>query len=733
MFTLDKSLRYKYCIVAAVFCALICVALIWYQWLLAGELRKVAIRDLSAFSHSTSVQVTERLEKEGGALAMAAAFISSYPSLQSEAVINSLALNARELGCQRLMVSTSDGLGVTTTGRVIDVKDRPFFKEAMAGRRLLSHKEHGIVGNDEISFTVPISRDGKAVGALTAFYTLREFQLLIFTPLYRENSFSYLTDMSGNIIFSPSYRQDGTYVEQANIFDYDRSKINDIEDGSPDFRSILLQGESGAYVYSFDGERRCLYYSRLGINNWYLISVIPLKELMSQYAGFTKLALLFGFVIIVLFSIMGGLSLKFMRDQMRRTQRAKDSLETLTSNIPGGVSRCCCDERLTSIEVSDGYLELLECDRERFVDVYKNELINTVCPEDREKIFQAIKGAVAHGTVMALEYRLVTPAGKYKWVLLRGRKIQNEDGTENYCSVIIDNTEAKAAADALALSEERYRVVVDNADEFIFDWNVVTDEVYFSPAYTGCFGERRIYQLAVPEDMDKYKDFIDGLVSGESGARHTQLRLSDSRGTMNWYRLDGTPIIDNGGKVLRIVGSLKNIAKQVEEREELEMKAKTDALTGLLSKGAAEEAISRYLASAPLDARQGLFICDIDNFKTINDTLGHLTGDSVLKETAQRLRASFRAGDIVGRAGGDEFIILMKGVKSIKDVRLKGHELTEELRHSVGSVPITLSVGAALWPSDGRTRTELFDKADKALYNAKNRGRDNFSLYLDIE
>lgn len=160
-------------------------------------------------------------------------------------------------------------------------------------------------------------------------------------------------------------------------------------------------------------------------------------------------------------------------------------------------------------------------------------------------------------------------------------------------------------------------------------------------------------------------------------------------------------------------------------------KSVRDSLTGLLNKEASEECIAAYLAGG--DREGSLLIIDLDNFKLINDTKGHLFGDSVLTETARCIEGVFDTQDIVGRIGGDEFIVLAKGITGREKIMDRSRELMDKLACvtavSKGGITVGCSIGAAVFPGDGTEYKPLFLKADMALYAGKNWGKGRCVLY----
>lgn len=172
------------------------------------------------------------------------------------------------------------------------------------------------------------------------------------------------------------------------------------------------------------------------------------------------------------------------------------------------------------------------------------------------------------------------------------------------------------------------------------------------------------------------------------------------------------------------------------QKNDLQIKADTDLLTGLTNKTATERLINEYIRENP-NGSGVLYIIDVDNFKKINDTMGHAFGDEVLKELGQQLRSMFRALDVVGRFGGDEFLVFMKGVEDPNVIkrhaaRLKDffHNFTagEYVKYSVGA-----SIGAAVYSENGKDFESIFKMADKALYVVKRNGKNDLAFYSDVK
>lgn len=184
--------------------------------------------------------------------------------------------------------------------------------------------------------------------------------------------------------------------------------------------------------------------------------------------------------------------------------------------------------------------------------------------------------------------------------------------------------------------------------------------------------------------------------------------------------------------VINIIGKIRSNNK----KKELEDKADTDLLTGLNNKLATERKIKDYMAKNP--NKQGMmFMIDIDNFKKINDTMGHAFGDEVLRSLGIQIGAIFRASDIIGRVGGDEFMVFLKDIVNeetiLKEARkmevfFKNFQAGEYVKYKA-----TASIGVAVFPQEGNDFETLYKAADQGVYKAKKRGKNQLAFYKDRE
>ena len=185
-------------------------------------------------------------------------------------------------------------------------------------------------------------------------------------------------------------------------------------------------------------------------------------------------------------------------------------------------------------------------------------------------------------------------------------------------------------------------------------------------------------------------------------------------------------------KLIKAVGKIKNINDLKREQEKLKVNAEIDLLTGLYNKITNQKLIDEYLSSEGKNKKSVLFAIDIDNFKGVNDNLGHLKGDKVLIDVANKLKKIFRKTDIIARFGGDEFMIFVKNIEDDNFIEVKAQEIIKNIKCEVENNKkciISASVGVAIYPEAGIDFKNLYKNADDALYQAKKSGKDIWRLF----
>jgi len=229
-----------------------------------------------------------------------------------------------------------------------------------------------------------------------------------------------------------------------------------------------------------------------------------------------------------------------------------------------------------------------------------------------------------------------------------------------------------------------------------------------------------------------FRQLWDNITSGKDW--QGELRNRSKSGDLYWTLLSISPIVDEDQKITHFIGISEDISELKANQQQIESLAFYDPLTSLGNRRLFREQLEHELKVANRkESLLALFYLDLDNFKQVNDSLGHDSGDLLLQEVAQRLTATLRDTDMVSRLGGDEFTILLPDVNDAAEVSMVAEKILAAFQAAVRlkdqEVIITTSIGITMAPEDGRDWSVLMKNADLAMYRAKQQGRNNYQFF----
>lgn len=233
-----------------------------------------------------------------------------------------------------------------------------------------------------------------------------------------------------------------------------------------------------------------------------------------------------------------------------------------------------------------------------------------------------------------------------------------------------------------------------------------------------------------PTDVYEYYEYAKNMMKGNGGSHRARIKLADQ--SYQWFQIDSSILYDTQEKPVEVLGRLKNIHKQ----EEFRNRATLDLLTNTMNKISFQEKVDYVLRNASSKDRHAMLFLDIDDFKYVNDTFGHLFGDYLISQFGDRLSKHLNKHDLVGRVGGDEFILFIYDVSDnaslldfAKDIL---NDLQKEFDNGQYKHRIKSSMGISIYGIDGYNFEELYKTADLALYESKRLGKDMATIYHEI-
>ena len=288
-------------------------------------------------------------------------------------------------------------------------------------------------------------------------------------------------------------------------------------------------------------------------------------------------------------------------------------------------------------------------------------------------------------------------------------------------------------------AQVNYRLIAENVGDLIAMLDRNGKRLYASPSFLRYFGADNVapgsnsFAIVHPDDRERIAELFRYTVATGNG-RRAEYRLVTATGEVRHFESEGSPVLDRSGYVTHVVVVSRDITERHRAEEKMRHLAHHDILTGLPNRGLFCDRLNHALATARRHHnRAAVMFLDLDNFKAINDSLGHDVGDCVLKTAAERIRGCLREEDMVARLGGDEFSVLISKASDDESIALVAEKIVQAVLEPMivagQSLQVSASIGVSIYPEDALDAKTLLERADSAMYRVKKSGRNRYQFY----
>ena len=415
-------------------------------------------------------------------------------------------------------------------------------------------------------------------------------------------------------------------------------------------------------------------------------------------------------------------------------QQSEEQLRQVTDSLPALISRWDLEQRFTF--ANSAYRDWLGLEPASLL----GRSVREVYGEQAYSGFRHHIDTALSGTRVVYERQMVTPHGPRQVEVTLIPQLSGDGSVVGVFGLINDLTVRHEAEQQRARSEERLSLALESSGLALFDWDLKGDRIYHSaqasamrdePAVETTASAAELRSFVHPDDMDAMRTSLKAALAGAVPIYRAEFRIRRRSGDWLWVRARGRVVErDSSGRALRLAGTYVDINTRKVNEDRLRHRAEFDTLTDLPNRASFVERLQQAMARATRSSTMALLFLDIDHFKNINDTLGHEAGDQLLKVFATRMRECVRQSDTVARLAGDEFTVILEGLRGANDAKALASKLVETLRAPIALggklFVITASVGISMRRDDETDDAELLRRADAALYEAKRRGRNGF-------
>ena len=419
-------------------------------------------------------------------------------------------------------------------------------------------------------------------------------------------------------------------------------------------------------------------------------------------------------------------------------------LDQMMNTSPCGLLKIALDDELTIIRAADSFYKLIEMDHSKQAKLPKS-IFKTVYSADIIFYTQQIAAQKRRqDNQFLLSYRILQKNGSLKWILISGNKIDEELQKQNksfpiYLCTSLDISEYMISYRRMEQELDYHRTILELSKELFFKYDIASDTLTFKELFREVFGkEPEIKNLSKklektkiihPADLPGVVKIYKNMMGGKKQAR-LEFRVITKDGDEAWYVCFASIIFDDNKNPYRVIGKMSLVNTKQEDKKP--PKIQLDSLTKVYTKDCAESMIFDSMNNQDEEDISALFVCEVRNYKVLNEVVRIVDGENVLTSIAGILKKNFRSTDIIGRMGLGDFLVYMKGISSERNAYEKAEYICREVNklysYDFNKNGAILSIGVSLFRGQADLQAEMAN-AKVALTMAKKDSTSSFEVF----
>lgn len=395
------------------------------------------------------------------------------------------------------------------------------------------------------------------------------------------------------------------------------------------------------------------------------------------------------------------------------------------------------NKKLTVRSANSMFYQFFAVDKETFEEKHENSFVNLARKENRDSFVLTVYDTLKTENECDIDVELEVKPNEYTLFRFNIHRLNISKDKDLLYGLVLSLERRLQLMEENHVMQRRFDVVQELSANILFYIDLKTKILYKSENLGGFTNVVPIIdnypdpefhrEIVFRDDYGQYMVFAENMAKGVEDSHIARLKVPS--GKYEYFQISCKALLDNKGNAVEMYGKATNIQMQVE----LEKKANYDLLTNLLNKERFNETVIEILEKSTDKMSHALLFVDLDDFKKVNDSLGHIFGDFLLTAVGKRLKRVVRGGDLIGRVGGDEFVVFLPtlGDETLAVTRAEAiiETLCREFYNDGETAKVRASIGIAIYPHHGKDYKELYRCADKALYKSKSRGKNVVTVY----